>query len=145
METGEIVRDVKIAAPPEVVFSFLTDPEKLTRWQAARADVDLQIGGEYQMAIAGEHVARGTFIEIDPPRKLVYTFGWEGHGIVQPGSTKIEITLEPDGDYTILHFVHSGLPTDEEVASHTHGWEHYLSRLEVAARGDDPGPDPMEA
>jgi uncharacterized protein YndB with AHSA1/START domain len=145
MARNEIVRDVKIAAPPDAVFSYLTDPEKLRRWQAASADVDLRVGGEFQMVIAGEQVARGSFLEIERPHKLVYTWGWESSGTVPPGATKIEITLEQDGDFTILHFVHSGLPNDEEVTSHTHGWEHYLARLTVAAGGGDPGPDEMKS
>jgi hypothetical protein len=41
-----------------------------------------------------------------------------------------------------LRFTHSGLPSPDDAKSHTHGWEHYLERLTVAARGDDPGPDP---
>ena len=137
----QIVREVKIAATPEEVFAYLTDPEKMTRWEASSADVDLRVGGEYSMVVASTHVARGTFVEIDPPRKLVYTFGWQDHELVGPGSTKIEIKLEQDGDYTLLHFVHSGLPNEDEVAAHTKGWSHYLSRLEIAASGGDPGPD----
>ncbi|TML77054.1 MAG: transcriptional regulator [Actinobacteria bacterium] len=138
-----IERDLKIAAPPEQVFAYLTDPDKLSKWQASSASVDLRVGGEYTMDVASGHIARGSFTEIDPPRKLVYTFGWENHGVVPPGATTIEITLEQDGDYTLLHFVHSGLRTEEEVASHTKGWGHYLPRLEIAASGGDPGPDLM--
>jgi len=139
----QIVRDVKIAASPETVFSFLTDPEKIARWEATSANVDLRVGGEYSMLVASQHLARGSFLEIDRPRRLVYTFGWDGSDAVPPGASKIEISLEQDGDYTLLHFVHSGLPNDEEVASHNHGWNHYLGRLEIAAAGGEPGPDPM--
>jgi uncharacterized protein YndB with AHSA1/START domain len=139
----QIVRDLKIAATPEQVFAYLTDPEKLTKWQASSASIDLRVGGEYSMSVAGGHIARGSFTEIDSPRRLAYTFGWDGHDVVPPGASVIEITLERDGDYTLLHFVHSGLPTEEEIASHTHGWAHYLPRLEIAASGGDPGPDPM--
>jgi len=140
---AEIVRDIKIAASAETVFSFLTDPEKIALWEAASAKVDLRPGGEYSMLVASQHLARGSFVEIDPPRRLVYTFGWDGNDAVPPGATTIEISLEQDGDFTLLHFVHSGLPGDEELAAHTHGWNHYLARLEVAAAGGDPGPDPM--
>jgi uncharacterized protein YndB with AHSA1/START domain len=139
----QIVREVKIAASPEEVFAYLTDPKKLQRWQAVSAQVDLRVGGEYSMVVASSHLARGSFVEIDPPRRLVYTFGWQDHDLVSPGSTKIEIDLERDGDYTLLHFVHSGLPSDDEVALHTKGWTHYLARLEIAVSGGDPGPDPI--
>ncbi len=139
----QIVREVKIQATPEQVFAYLTDPEKLVKWQTSAASVDLRVGGEFSMDVASGHIARGSFVEIDRPRRLVYTFGWDGHPVVAPGSTRIEIELEQDGDYTLLHFVHSGLPNDDEVAAHTKGWNHYLARLEVAAAGGDPGPDPI--
>jgi len=38
--------------------------------------------------------------------------------------------------------VHKDLPNAEAVASHAHGWDHYLPRLELAAAGGDPGEDP---
>ena len=50
--------------------------------------------------------------------------------------------LTPEGDGTLLRFVHSGLPSDEAAASHAHGWDHYLERLVSAAEGGDPGRDP---
>ena len=49
--------------------------------------------------------------------------------------------LEPDGEGTLLRFSHSGLPDADATAQHGHGWDHYLARLEIAARGGDPGRD----
>jgi hypothetical protein len=61
---------------------------------------------------------------------------------VLPGSSTIEIELTPEGDGTSLRFVHRDLPSAESTASHGHGWDHYLTRLETAAAGGDPGEDP---
>ena len=58
------------------------------------------------------------------------------------GSTRIEVELVAQRDGTLLRFTHSGLPNADAVKSHTHGWEHYLERLTVAAHGGDPGADP---
>jgi len=60
---------------------------------------------------------------------------------VPPGSSRVEITLHPEGDKTRLRLVHSGLPDDETVVQHTDGWDHYLGRLAVVAAGGDAGPD----
>ena len=91
----------------------------------------------------GGHIASGEFVELDPPRRLVHTFGWETEGgqenPVPPGASTIEIELEPSGAGTLLKFRHYGLPGAEAAASHAHGWDHYLSRLVIAGRGDDPG------
>ena len=61
---------------------------------------------------------------------------------VPPGSSTIEIVLEPDGDGTRLRFTHGGLPTAESAGRHAHGWDHFLPRLVEAAGGGDPGRDP---
>ena len=55
---------------------------------------------------------------------------------------KAKIELVPDGEGTLLRFTHRDLPSAEAADSHGHGWDHYLERLEVAAAGGDPGPDP---
>ena len=47
----------------------------------------------------------------------------------------------PDGDGTLLRFTHSGLPDADATEKHAHGWDHYLERLAIVARGDDPGRD----
>ena len=44
----------------------------------------------------------------------------------------------PDGDGTPLRFAHRDLPDAEAAASHAHGWDHYLPRLEIAAAGRRP-------
>jgi len=91
------------------------------------------------------HIASGEFVELDPPRRLVHTFGWETEGgqenPVPPGASTIEIVLEPSGAGTTLKFRHYGLPGAEAAQSHAHGWDHYLARLVIAGRGDDPGED----
>ena len=57
------------------------------------------------------------------------------------GSSTIEVELVPDGDGTLLRFTHSGLPDADAAQAHAHGWDHYLERLAIVARGDDPGRD----
>jgi len=50
--------------------------------------------------------------------------------------------LVPEGGGTKLLFTHRDLPTRDSADRHAHGWNHYLERLAVTARGGDPGPDP---
>jgi uncharacterized protein YndB with AHSA1/START domain len=141
-----VERRIAIDADPETIWQFLVDPEKATRWMGQTASFDARPGGEYRLAVIPGATASGEFVELDPPRRLVFTFGWEpgpeGPNPVPPGSSTIEIELEPDGAQTILHFVHRELPDAEKTASHAHGWDHYLERLRIAAAGGDAGADP---
>ena len=139
-----IEREIAIAASPETVWELLVDPDKATRWMGQAATLDARPGGVYRVDVMPGNIALGEFVEVDPPRRLVYTWGWQqGNGSpVAPGSTTVEFELIPDGDGTTLRFTHRGLPDAEAVGKHAHGWDHYLERLAVAARGEDPGADP---
>ncbi len=108
------------------------------------ASFDPRPGGHYRVDVVPGNTASGEFVELDPPRRLVFTWGWEpgGEGAVPPGSTTVEIELVPGADGTTLRFSHRGLPTAKAAESHAHGWDHYLERLAVAAADGDPGPDP---
>jgi uncharacterized protein YndB with AHSA1/START domain len=141
-DTTVYERTLAIDASPETVWEFLVDPEKLMRWKGINADLETQPGGIFRCEVIPGHIARGEYVEIDKPNKLVFTWGWDGSEDVPPGSSTIEIDLASDGDGTSLRFVHRDLPSAEAIASHAHGWDHYLPRLETAAGGGDPGEDP---
>jgi uncharacterized protein YndB with AHSA1/START domain len=138
-----VTREVRIAASPETVFPFFTEPDKLTAWMGVKAELDPQPGGIYRVHVSEAWVARGEFVAVEPFGRVVFTWGWEGGAVgLLPGASLIEVTLEPDGDATIVRFTHSGLPDGEALSAHTDGWEHFLARLAIAAAGGDPGPDP---
>ena len=141
-DTTVYERTLAIDASPETVWEFLVDPEKLMRWKGINADLETQPGGTFRCEVIPGHIARGEYVEIDKPNKLVFTWGWDGNEDVPPGSSTIEIELAPAGDGTSLRFVHKDLPNAEAIASHAHGWDHYLPRLETAAGGGNPGEDP---
>jgi uncharacterized protein YndB with AHSA1/START domain len=140
-----VEREVRISARPETVFAFFTDPEKMVRWKGMVAKLEAREGGQYRVTINDRAVATGEYVEVTPFSRVVFTWGWEGHPIVPPGMSTVEVTFEPDGDETIVRLIHRDLPTVEEVANHADGWDHYLPRLAVAAAGSDPGPDPNAA
>jgi uncharacterized protein YndB with AHSA1/START domain len=132
---------VRLGAPPDEVFLYLTDAERYVRWQGVKAELDPRPGGVWMDA---DTVARGEFVEVDSPRRVVFSWGWEGNDGVPPGSTTVELTLEADGDGTVLSLRHTGLPDGEAAAMHEEGWRFFTSRLAAAVRGVDPGPIPPE-
>ncbi len=140
-DADAVVRTVRIAARPETIFGFLVDANKILKWKGTHALVDPRPGGVYRVNITGADIAQGKYVEVVPPRRVVFTWGWEGDDVVPPGSSTVEIDLIPDGNETIVRLTHRGLPADRR-ASHGEGWEHYLARLALAGAGRDPGPDP---
>lgn len=136
----DIVVEQRIAAPPPVVYQYLTDSEKWPLWQGVGATLDATAGGIFSMRMADGAVARGQFTELIPDRRVVFTWGWVDRPGIPPGSTTVEIDLASEGDGTVLMLTHRALPPDE-MAMHQAGWTHYLSRLAMVAAGGDPGPD----
>jgi uncharacterized protein YndB with AHSA1/START domain len=145
-ETTALEREIAIAASPETVWEFLVDEDKAILWMGERATFDLRPGGSWSIDVLPANTASGEFVEIDPPHRLVYSFGWASTRTdanqVPLGSSTIEIELVPDGDGTMLRFTHRDLPGAKVVESHTQGWDHYLGRLAVVAAGGDAGRDP---
>jgi uncharacterized protein YndB with AHSA1/START domain len=140
-EPGVIVSEVRVEASPETIFPFFTDPTRLVQRKGVSAELDPRPGGGYRCNVNGVDIASGEYVVIEPPRRVVFTWGWEGAGSpVPPGSSTVEITLTPDGASTIVRLTHRDLPAPAQP-DHKEGWDHYLARLAVAASGGDPGPD----
>jgi uncharacterized protein YndB with AHSA1/START domain len=146
-QRNAVEREVRIDAPPATVFAFFVEADKMSRWFGSKAELDARPGGIYRVEINDQIIARGEYVEVEPDRRVVFTFGWESeenspsHAGVPPGSSRVEVTVEPDGDGTLVRFRHLDLPEDAREI-HGHGWDLYLGRLAVAAAGGDPGPDP---
>ena len=138
METGSaepLVSEIYVEAPPATVLEFFVDAEKLCRWLAIDATLDPRPGGACVQVHDGADRGggtcdmQGTFLEVDPPTRVVFTWGFSDPVVrVPPGSSVVEVTLEPAGAGTNVRLVHRGLP-DEEVAEHDRGWTKMLARL----------------
>jgi uncharacterized protein YndB with AHSA1/START domain len=143
MTDSEVVEVVlHIAAQPETVFPYFTDPDRYAQWMGNHATLEPVPGGSYRIEMRGGVEAAGEFVEIDPPKRLVFTWGWTDDHSVPPGSTQVVITFEEDDGGTRVVLRHHGLPTDDRRDHHRAGWELYLGRLGTRATGGDPGPDP---
>jgi uncharacterized protein YndB with AHSA1/START domain len=144
--TGEVtsyVAEIAIEAPAHVVFQYFVEPAKLMRWMGEKAELDPRPGGVFAVDIQGLLV-RGQYTAVEPPRRLVFTWGSPGDPALSAGSTSVEVVLEAREGHTLVRLTHSGLPAAMRP-QHAAGWQHYLGRLRLAAAGADPGSDTWAA
>ena len=130
-ETIEIRR--RLPAPIAEVFRWWTEPDRLREWMSptgsVEAEVDLRVGGAFRIVMSGhgaviEHV--GEYLEVDPPRRLVFTWASVFTGAAP---SVVTVELEPDGEgATRLRLIHAQLP-EAAVVSHRDGWRTMLERL----------------
>ena len=138
--TESFATELDLPAPIEEVFRHLTDPAAMIQWMGQHATLEPAVGGTFEVDINGVPV-RGRYLEVDPPRRVVVSWGVAGSTDLPPGTTEVEFILTPIQAGTHLRLVHRGLPPSQ-ASIHRTGWDHFLSRLTLAATGTDPGPDP---
>jgi uncharacterized protein YndB with AHSA1/START domain len=139
-----VVCETHVNARPETVFAFFVEPDKMVRWMGTTAELDPRPGGTYRVDLNPTARARGTYLEVKPFERVVFSFGWEGDAIPAPGASTVEVTLTPDSGGTRVRLVHRGITNRDAQAQHREGWDLYLSRLAIAAAGGDPGPEPNQ-
>ena len=128
-------------APPERVFAAWTEPEMLAKWwgpEGAKlpgALMEFRVGGRYRTAMTGPdgnaHIVSGTYREIVPPRKLVFTWGWEEDG-KRGYETEVTVVLEPAGKGTKMRFVQEVFASAEMMQGHQMGWDASFKLLDKA-------------
>ncbi len=131
---------VVVPLDPAGTFALITRPDRLRRWMTVAARVELRAGGAYRWTVTPGHTAAGTIVDVDPGKRVVFSWGWEDHGDPAPGGSTVTVTLTPVDGGTEVRLVHDGL-TEEQAARHAEGWNHFLDRLVAAGQHGDAGPD----
>jgi uncharacterized protein YndB with AHSA1/START domain len=137
-ETGTLRIERSFRAPAEAVFDAWTSEQVLLRWwqaehgwETSEAEVDLRVGGVVRVVMHDpdrdvDHGGGGTYVEIDPPTRLAFTWTWDG----DTRRTLIELDLEETDGITTVSFTHSALWDEEAVRAHERGWGNLLDNLE---------------
>jgi uncharacterized protein YndB with AHSA1/START domain len=126
------------AAPRQKVFRAWTDAAQLARWFAPSTEystvvpeLDLRVGGKYRLEIRHKdgnvHCVMGTYQEIKPPEKIVFTWRWDGDA--RPEDSLVTIEFQDLGNSTEVILTHERLPNLEERDKHAHGWTGCLDQL----------------
>jgi uncharacterized protein YndB with AHSA1/START domain len=145
-EVGALPPEISVVLPvsPDDAFALLTEPERLRRWKTVSARVDLRAGGTYRWTIVPGHAVRGTYLEVERGRRLVFGWGWEGNRDLGPDASTVTVTFEPTDGGTLVRLVHTGL-SPEQAATHLAGWRHFFDRLSTTATLGEAGPDDWAA
>jgi uncharacterized protein YndB with AHSA1/START domain len=124
-----------IRASPTRLFEAWTRPEHLRAWwgpppvTCSGAEVDLRVGGRYQIANALPDgrtlLIEGEFVVIEPPHRLVYT--WRAG---EDQVSRVTVRFEPRGEATEVIVIHEQIPDDRMRDSHEGGWNGCLDGLE---------------
>jgi uncharacterized protein YndB with AHSA1/START domain len=134
--------EIFIAAPRERIFQALTDPQQAAQWwgqgdkyRFSQFDMDVRVGGRWSCSgtstsMGADIAVHGEFLEIDPPRRLAYT--WTSSWM--PTVTEVLWELEPQIGGTLLKLTHTGFAGDaDRTKSHSLGWSLVLGWLQAFA------------
>lgn len=140
----EVIRSLKIQAPPSVVWRWFESQKALRRWFRPDLVIDLAVGGSFRTLGADEETwITGTVLEIVPEGRLVLSWFEEDAGWVHPGRLVIELAPISSGTrVTLTHDGFAGIGTPGwrgTVDAYERGADRHrlLEKLaEVVASGD---------
>lgn len=134
----DLRKTIWIDAPPEVVFEYLTDSEKVARWSGKRAEIEAEPGGIYRLDMGTAGFFEGRFIKVEKGKFLSWRMNPPQGS--EDASSVIEITLTPEARGTRVDVRQTGLGAPFDLMA-SRGWDHHLARLSVAVQGGNPGED----
>jgi uncharacterized protein YndB with AHSA1/START domain len=140
MAPEPVVSSVFVEAAPERVYEYFTRPEAIVRWMGDYALLEPIPNGRFNVDVRGAPV-RGRYLELQPPHRLLISWGYAGSKHLAPGASTVEVRLIAERGGTRVELEHRDLP-EQETPGHVSGWTHYLARLQTAIATGNAGPDP---
>jgi uncharacterized protein YndB with AHSA1/START domain len=122
----QLERSVLIKAGPETVFRFFTDSARWAGWWGAGSTIEARAGGRMYIRHANGVETVGEVLEVRPPERIAFTYGYASGRPIPPGSSRVTIRLEPDAGGTRLHLRHEFAEAGARD-QHIQGWRFQLS------------------
>jgi len=119
-------RTVTIAARRETVFRYFTDSERFAAWWGAGSRIEPVSRGAVYIRFPNAIVAGGEVVEIVPPERIVFSYGFESGQPIAIGASRVTITLEESSHGTLVRLRHE-LPTASARDEHVQGWRYQLA------------------
>lgn len=122
----QLDRTLLIKAKPETVFRYFTDNARWAKWWGAESAIDATAGGKVSIRYPNGAEAVGEVLEVVPPERIVFTYGYASGTPIPPGASRVTIDLERTGEGTRLTLRHEFV--DAAVRDqHVQGWRYQLS------------------
>ena len=134
-------------APREKVFEAWTQREKVEKWmcrfprhETTFTTSDARPGGTTLLEVKnpqGESFKQSiTYQEIEPPKKLVFTWDWQkfsaaGEKLDEAHDTLVTVEFQQRGTFTEVILTHEGLRNAAQREAHSKGWNGCFDRLEL--------------
>lgn len=128
-----------IPAPPQAVFDAWTKPELLVKWwgpdgfDVPAHDLDVRSGGQWHTTMRSPegklHSASGIYRAVEPPRRLVLTWGWDDEDGMRGDETEVTVTFEPAPGGTRLVLEQQIFDSKKNRDAHQEGWSSSLDCL----------------
>jgi uncharacterized protein YndB with AHSA1/START domain len=129
-----------INAPRDRVYRAWTDPAQLREWfgpEKVRTNdllADVRVGGEFRWDLINqdgeEMTMRGEFRELQPNKKIVFTWQWQDDEDWKNRISVVTVELSDRDGGTELRLIHENLPNEQSRDGHTGGWNSALDKLE---------------
>jgi uncharacterized protein YndB with AHSA1/START domain len=139
-------------APPALVFDAWTKPEHLVHWfgpndfTVPTCEQDFRVGGKYRFCMhapdGGDHWVWGEYLEIDRPRKLVFTWVRQDDKPAPWVDNVVTLTFEDLGGKTKFTLHHAVFGTQAIRDEHALGWGECVDRLGSYVEGQDGDQEP---
>lgn len=128
-------RAVTIQAAPETVFRFFQESPRWARWWGAGSTIEPRPGGKVYIRHPNGIETVGEVLEIDPPSRIVFTYGYASGNPIPSGGSRVTIRLAPVAEGTRVELLHE-FPEESAVAPHVQGWRFQLSLFANAVADD---------
>jgi uncharacterized protein YndB with AHSA1/START domain len=128
-------RAILIRAERELVFSFFTDTARWAAWWGAGSSIDARPGGRVFIRYPGGTEVSGEVVDLAPPDRIVFTYGYVSGAPIAPGGSLVTISLESQPAGTLVRLSHA-LAEASVRDHHVQGWRYQLSLFANAVAND---------
>ncbi|HZP49398.1 MAG TPA: SRPBCC domain-containing protein [Vicinamibacterales bacterium] len=119
-------RTIVIRAKPDIVFRYFTDSTRWAAWWGEGSTIDARPGGAMRIRYPDGTEALGEVVDLSPPRRIVFTYGYASGTPIPPGGSRVTIDVAPHADGTLVTLRHhfADAATRDH---HVQGWRYQLS------------------